>query len=147
MGVLIKFFTYVSSPNGFNREMHNRIGKFEKIILGWEADHPEARLSGPVEFFIKHDKHFGRTMGFKVELFPWDKTRFKKTETGITHRTRNDRGVVELKQIVASPKALPKVLVQFMNYCGNFAIKHCEFPATIKNYEKSIKRNSAGNPR
>ncbi len=84
------------------------------------------------EFVIQVHPVHGKSMYYQLELTKWDKSTFKKTESGVTHLTKNDRGNVVLRQIVASEKAAPQLLEKFLVYCGKFFIQHCEIPITIK---------------
>jgi len=102
------------------------------LKFGWHEDNPGLIPVYVVEFINETHPVFGKNMRFELELFPWDGSTFKKTESGVTHTLKNRRGNVVLRQTVASEKALPVMLNKFLKYCSKFLINHCEIPTTIK---------------
>ncbi len=96
--------------------------------IDW-ADKPSEKLE-PLSYMeyvtLNHPIH-GRSAYFQLELRRWDKTKFRKASSGITHLTKNDRGNVVLRQVVASESATEKILQRFVVYARKFFVQHCEF--------------------
>lgn len=106
--------------------------KITGLKYGWSEDFPAAAIVHHMEFVSEAHPRYGKSMQFQLELFPWDGSKFRKTETGVTHTTKNHRGNVVLRQTVASEKALSQVLGKFLDYGAVFLAQHCEIPSTIK---------------